>query len=85
MQDRKSSRKKGGGIQASRDAGAVPADSGESMQQVSRRLRWKTAQDCPLIGFRKPDDRKAEDAGKRGWESSEPAEADDPEDAKEIP
>ena len=38
----------------------------------------------PLIGFRKPADRKAEDPDKAvDGRSSEPAKADDPEDTKE--
>ena len=55
------------------------------IESEERRERESHTRNLPLIGFRKPEDKKAGDAEKAdNGESSEPAKADDPEDAKEI-
>ena len=55
------------------------------IESEKRRERESHTRNYPLIGFSKPDDKKAEDAEKAvDGESSEPAKTDDPEDAKEI-
>ena len=52
------------------------------IESEERRERESHARNYPLIGFRKPENKKAEKAD--DGESSEPTNADDPEDAKEI-
>ena len=52
------------------------------IESEERRERESRTRNYPMIGFRKPEDKKAEKAD--DGESSEPAKADDPEDAKEI-
>ena len=55
------------------------------IESEKRRERESHTRNYPMIGFRKPEDKKAGDAEKADdGESSEPAKADDPEDAKEI-
>ena len=55
------------------------------IESEERRERESRTRDLPMIGFRKPEDKKAGDAEKaEDGESSEPAKADEPEDAKEI-
>jgi len=55
------------------------------IESEERRERESRSRNYPVIGFRKPEDKKAGDAEKADdGESSEPAKADDPEDAKEI-
>jgi hypothetical protein len=52
------------------------------IESEERRERESRSRNYPLIGFRKPEDKKAGDAEKADdEESSEPAKADDPEDA----
>jgi hypothetical protein len=54
------------------------------IESEKQRERESHTRNFPLIGFRKPEDKKAEDAEKADdGESSEPARSDDPEDAKE--
>jgi hypothetical protein len=55
------------------------------IESEERRERESRTRNYPMIGFRKPEDKKAEDAEKADdGESSEPARAGDHEDAKEI-
>ena len=55
------------------------------IESEERRERESRTKNYPVIGFRKPEDKKAGDAEKADdGESSEPAKADDPEDSKEI-
>ena len=55
------------------------------IESEERRERESRSRNYPVIGFRKPEDKKAGDAEKAAdEESSEPAKADDPEDTKEI-
>ncbi len=55
------------------------------IESEERRERESRSRNYPVIGFRKPEDKKAGDAEKAdNGESSEPAKADDPEDTKEI-
>jgi hypothetical protein len=55
------------------------------IESEERRERESRSRNYPVIGFRKPEDKKAGDAEKADdGERSEPAKADDPEDAKEI-
>ncbi len=49
------------------------------IESEERRERESRTRNYPMIGFRKQEDKKADNG-----ESSEPAKADDPEDAKEI-
>jgi len=52
------------------------------IESEERRERESHARNYPLIGFRKPENKKAKKAD--DGESSEPTNADDPQDAKEI-
>jgi len=55
------------------------------IESEERRERESRSRNFPMIGFRKPEDKKAGDAEKADdGERSEPAKADDPEDTKEI-
>ena len=49
------------------------------IESEERRERESRSRNYPVIGFRKPEDKKAEEAD--DGESSEPAKADDPESA----
>ena len=55
------------------------------MESEERRERESRSGNYPLIGFRKPKDKKAEDADQaQGGETAEAAEANEAEDAKEA-